>query len=104
LLALDGLHHLDLSNTSVTDKGLATIADHPNLQSIEIVGLDISDAGLKNLQRIKSLKDLMIASPRVSQASLASFTIARPDVRVNGRLPADEQPVENSNDADEFPE
>jgi hypothetical protein len=102
LLALRELRGLDLSNTAVTELGLEKLVDHPCLEHLLLDRLDVTDAGLKHLQRMKSLKSLVIIGCQVSQASLADFAKARPDVRLNGGLPTAEDPVESLTDADEF--
>jgi WD40 repeat protein len=70
LAVLDGLRLLDLSETQVTDAGLAHLRGLTHLQVLNLGGTDVSDAGVLHLRAMNELKSLTL--PRgVSDAGLA---------------------------------
>jgi formylglycine-generating enzyme required for sulfatase activity len=70
---LAGLTHLNLSNTKVTDAGLATFKNCKNLTHLELRCTRVSDAGLVHFQDCKALTQLMLVNTKVSDMGLASF-------------------------------
>ena len=67
---LAGLKHLRLSNTKVTDAGMATFKDCKNLLWVELWGTNVTDAGLANFKDCKNLTDLSLGNTQVSDAGL----------------------------------
>jgi WD40 repeat protein len=73
LAVLDGLRLLDLSETEITDAGLAQLKGLTHLQVLNLGGTDVTDAGLVHLRVMHDLKSLTL--PRgVSDAGLAQLS------------------------------
>ena len=71
LKALKNLRELNLSWTHVTDAGLKQLEeDLPQLQSLYLRGLYLSDAGLVHLRGLKNLRTLYLSGQPVTDAGL----------------------------------
>ena len=51
-----------------------------SLQSVNLIGTSISDAGLKTLAEIKSLKGAYVTTDRVTEQGVQWLRQARPDM------------------------
>jgi uncharacterized membrane protein len=65
---------LDLSNTRVSDGGLATVAQFRNLTRLHLNRTRISDSGLKHLSRLDHLEYLNLYGTSVTDAGLQSLS------------------------------
>jgi hypothetical protein len=71
---------VDVSNTLVTDKGLATLAAAPSLSSITIdENPTITDAVLPVFAGMPRLKRVSARNIRFTKAAVDEFSKARPD-------------------------
>jgi hypothetical protein len=70
---LAGLRDLDLSNTKVTDAGMACFKDCKALTSLNLAGTKVSDVGLAHFKDCKNLKYLFLDRTPVGDAGLAQF-------------------------------
>jgi Leucine-rich repeat (LRR) protein len=71
LAGLGSLQRLDLSNTQVSDAGLAQLAGLGSLQRLDLSNTQVSDAGLAHLAGLGSLQTLDLRETQVSDAGLA---------------------------------
>jgi Leucine-rich repeat (LRR) protein len=60
------LERLDLTDTHVTDAGLAHLASLPKLQQLRLDGTPITDDGLVHLGKLKSLRELSLSGIKIS--------------------------------------
>lgn len=67
------LVRLDLGGSTVTDKGLASIAQLKNLKRLDLSRTAVTDAGLAQLAPLKQLEYLNLYGTKVTDASLASL-------------------------------
>lgn len=67
------LKALDVNNSKVTGSGLALIAKFKTLETLEIVGLNLTDKDVECLVNLKKLKTLNIAYNKISNKSLIEF-------------------------------
>lgn len=81
---LAGLRSLTLARTPITDPGLAPASalGFAGLIDLNLYRTRIGDDGLKHLPAIPKLKRLVLAGTDVTDAGVADFKKARPDVRV----------------------
>jgi hypothetical protein len=61
---------LALGHTKVTDEGLRELARLKSLQSLHLYSADVTDAGLKELAALKNLQSLYLGSTKVTDAGL----------------------------------
>jgi len=69
----DHLTHLDLRNSSITDKSCLTISNFKNLSKLNIRATEIGDVGINHLLMMPNLKSLNLSETRVSAKSLKSL-------------------------------
>jgi uncharacterized membrane protein len=62
---------LDLSDTQITDSGLAVVAKFPNLTRLHLSRTPISDAGLVHLERLERLEYLNLYGTRITDQGVA---------------------------------
>jgi hypothetical protein len=62
LVGCDGLQHLSLQKSRVSDSALFHITTIPTLTSLDLSGAVLTDAGLRSLSRSKSLQDLCLSN------------------------------------------
>lgn len=75
LAGLKQLRELDLSNTEVSDQGLAVIAQLPRLETLQLAGTKITDEGVAQLAGLKHLRELNLAfNEGISDKSVASLS------------------------------
>jgi hypothetical protein len=68
---------LDLSGTSVTDAGLATVARFTNLTRLHLNQTAITDSGVARLSKLQQLEYLNLYGTAVTDAGLSSLTDLR---------------------------
>jgi len=61
---------VDLTQTNVTDAGLANLRGLSQLQSLDLAGTKVSDAGLEQLKALTKLTRLWLQHTKVSDAGL----------------------------------
>jgi hypothetical protein len=64
---------VDLSESKVTDAGLANLKELPQLQSLNLRGTRVTDAGLVNLKGLTNLHELDLSETKVTDAGLANL-------------------------------
>jgi hypothetical protein len=70
---LAGLTRLNLTNTRVSDAGLAHFRDCKKLISLHLPGTQVSDSGLANFKDCNDLISLSLPGTKVTDAGLAHF-------------------------------
>jgi hypothetical protein len=67
------LQTLDLRNTSVTDAGLKDVAALTQLRELYLIDAKVTDAGLKQVAKLKQLQKLYLVGARVTDAGLKNL-------------------------------
>ncbi|MFZ4858765.1 MAG: hypothetical protein ACOYL3_20485 [Desulfuromonadaceae bacterium] len=75
---LSGLQELCLSDTGITDQGLAVLQNLHALQRISIYNTPVGDRGLENLVAIKSLQWLTCSGTAISEDGFNQFRRIKP--------------------------
>lgn len=70
LRPMQALERLDISYTNVCDKGVAYIAELPNLLVLHAARTQISDAGAADLRRMENLRSLNLFDTEISNIAL----------------------------------
>jgi len=80
------LRILDLSDTRVTDAGLAHIAQFEALEYLSLRGTRVTDAGLPHLARLRALQELHLSDTHVTQHGVQQLQdrLPRCDIRAIG--------------------
>jgi len=78
LVHLTGLEELYLSDTSVSDQGLALLRPLKNLQRISIYHTAVGDEGILNLASVSGLKWLTCSGTAISEEGLNLFRQIKP--------------------------
>src|SRR5579872_6105606 len=74
MLAVDDeINSIDLSGTAITDAGLVHISRLPKLQELHLDGTHIGDSGLAHLNDLTSLEILSLSGTRISDSGLANL-------------------------------
>ncbi len=76
------LTHIDMTATSITDKGLKHLKGLPKLQALSLAETAITDAGLEHLKDLKSLRTLHLAATRTTPAGIQKLKAALPELEV----------------------
>jgi len=80
---LPDLRSLDLSDSRVTDTGLAGLAALTGLEELVLIGdIGVTDAGLAHLRGLTRLRKLDLRSTRVTPAGVARLRRALPHVEI----------------------
>ena len=69
---------LYLAGTRVTDAGLKEVAKLKNLEVLQLEGAQISDAGLEQVAKLKGLEYLLLVGTRVTAVGVAELQKALP--------------------------
>ena len=64
---------LDLRNTAVTDKGLASLQGMSSLESLHLEGTAVTESGLANLKNLSSLQYLNLFNTAVTDQGVANL-------------------------------
>jgi internalin A len=73
LTSLTGLRSIEINNTAVTGAGLASLKSFPGLKFLELAGTQISDAGLVHVQPLTGLVTLNLDNTQITDAGLPSL-------------------------------
>ncbi len=73
---------LNLSETGVTDAGLAYLTKLPLLTTLDLSKTPVTDAGLKHLAGMKSLNRLTIKGSATTDAAINSLQKNMPQLRI----------------------
>jgi hypothetical protein len=74
LKGLNSLRNLDLSDSDVTNNGMALVAvQFPQLETLRLNHDQITDSGLAELTKLKSLKTLELRHTRISDTGLKTI-------------------------------
>jgi hypothetical protein len=74
LPAMDRLTFLSLDDTEgITDRGIAEIAKHRNIENLFLSYTKLSDEGLKKIQSIKTMRRLWMEGTQITDASMEGF-------------------------------
>lgn len=80
---LKGLKFLSVDQTAVTDAGIETLSHSPTLEVLSLAYCArVTDASLKSLQEMKTLKKLYVWGASVSRRAVSRFQEQRPDVEL----------------------
>ena len=81
----EGIHFLDLSETSVTDEGLAQLEGCHRLRYLFLDRCAITDQGFAAVEDLPNLQVLSVRGTRVTQVSLDRIRTRRPETSVEPR-------------------
>jgi hypothetical protein len=84
---LTQLETLDLSGTDISDAGLARLSTLRNLKSLHLNGTAITDASLPILRGLPALIELDVTDTKVTPKGAASLQLDRPEMTVMADLP-----------------
>ena len=79
---LPGLRVLSLEKSSITDAGLATVANQADLTYLCLDDTGISDVGLVHLQHMQKLKFLYLRNSNVTDAGIDALKRDLPHTRI----------------------
>ncbi len=77
------LEQLRLMSPGLTDAGLAPLKDLPHLRFLHLMGAPLGDAGLEHLQVLSGLESLYLDGIRASDAAITRLIEALPKVHVH---------------------
>lgn len=80
---LPNLRKLHLENTKITDAGVAHLKKLQSLEYLNLYGTAVSDAGLTDLQGLKNLKALYLWQTKVTPTGVEQLKTALPKCQVN---------------------
>jgi Leucine-rich repeat (LRR) protein len=84
---LTQLESLLLSGDDVSDSGLSFLKEMTNLHDLDLSNTKITDAGLGKLQGPGNLETLNLVGTSVSEAGVKALQRANPDLRIEWRAP-----------------
>jgi len=83
LASITQLRRLDISYLKgVTDKGVNSIKQLENLETLWAYGTGITDVGLQQLRELSKLKELRVELTAVTESAVRAFARSRPEVLV----------------------
>jgi hypothetical protein len=82
LKGLTNLKRLDLINVDITDAGMPNLAGLAKLEQLSLTFNNISDAGLEHLNGLKSLKNLELDDTKVTQQGIDKIKKSVPKCRI----------------------
>ncbi len=83
LAQFPNLSRLDLSQTAITDAGLRHLSGLTHLESLNLYGTVVTDAGLHHLKGLPNLKHIFLWQTSVTEEGVLQLKTARPDLDVN---------------------
>ena len=83
LAKMTNLHRLHLEKTAVTDAGLAHLKGLENLEYLNLYHTGVSDQGVSELSSLKHLKNLYVWQTKVTDAGAESLKKANPTLSVD---------------------
>jgi hypothetical protein len=90
LARLTNLETLDLSGTDISDAGVARLTTLRRLKSLHLSGTAITDASLAVFKDLPALIELDVANTKVTPKAAMRFQLDRPEVTVLADLPTDD--------------
>jgi hypothetical protein len=75
----------------MTDLALSKLGRLPDLQSLDLTGVPIGDAGLEHLKNAKSLTTLNVPGTNVTAAGVAKLQAALPNCKITAN-PENQKP------------
>lgn len=84
LAGMTDLMKLHLEKTSITDEGLKHLKNLQKLEYLNLYGSNVSDAGLVHLTGLKNLKRLYVWKTKVTQAGMDSLNEKLPKLKIVG--------------------
>jgi hypothetical protein len=82
LKALKRLRELDLDCTRVTDVGLGGVAELASLRALDLFGCNITDAGLEHLKGLSGLRRLNLSQTHVTDEGVRRLQHALPNCEI----------------------
>ncbi len=79
-------NHLNLKDAHISNDWLSCLCHFPELQSLDLDGTSISDAGLKHLYTLKNLRLLNLHDTRVTDQGVVALEKAIPNLLTVNRL------------------
>lgn len=79
---LTSLTRLHLENTKITDNGLENLKTLENLEYLNLTATNITDKGLKSIASLKNLKKIYLWKTQVSQAGVENLKKSLPNLVV----------------------
>jgi hypothetical protein len=64
------------------DEGLSLVAELPQLETLILENLGVTDAGLAALSKAARLKKLTLHEPKVTEAAVARLRASRPGLEI----------------------
>jgi hypothetical protein len=83
LRTAQGLKHLDLADTDVSDEGLAALNSLPNLKVIDLSGTRVTSAGLQHLPFGGAQTMLYIADCDIDQQAIRELAARYPQCQIH---------------------
>ena len=77
-----GLTELYLGNTSITDSGLAHLANCTHIRQLWLFNTAVTDAGLIHLKRMNRMRFLALQMTRVTAAGVQDLAAALPQCQI----------------------
>ncbi len=95
LANLKELRRLNLSNTKIGDAGLAALLGFSNLEYLNLYGTGVTDAGIAALAKLPKLRDLYVWQTAVTDAGAKALVGANSKLRVDRGVyePAKSEPI-----------
>jgi hypothetical protein len=79
---LTELINVDFYGANVNDDDLAQLQDLQKLKTMGLGATQMTDKGLANLAKLKSLRFVWVSKASISQAAVDTLNETRPDIRV----------------------
>lgn len=80
---LKRLVRLNLSRTGITDAGLGALKGLENLDYLNLYGTQVTDAGLKQLATLKSLQNVYLWQSQVTNQGVKALQKALPEAKIS---------------------
>ena len=78
------LDHLCLRGTAITDLGLSNLEKLRSLRYVDLSDTDVSDAGLEKLTHLKNMYYLHLPETKVTKSGMESLGRSLPNCRIYG--------------------
>jgi hypothetical protein len=85
---LPNLTRLHLQKTQVTDAGLSHLKNLEHLSYLNLYGTQVTDAGLKQLEGLKNLRALYLWQTKVTEAGVKALQEKLPGLKIDTGLSA----------------
>jgi internalin A len=73
---------VDLDRTKVTDAALKELKELKSLRKLDLTNTKVTDAALKELKELKSLEVLFLTGTKVTDAGVKELQAARPGLKI----------------------